>query len=344
MAKHTINIRSGEGMTPEELQEGLASGKFKPIREDEKIDVSKHKRFVTVPKSILPDLQFRTDGIISEIPPGAEHRILDKLSSGTSHVPPINLHRAHHFKLGFKASEYLLELSVDQLAREQIEYAPHPFDEYTVSLWAGTEDGVAEVLVMVTTAADGTPMASLMWLVWGKEYVVPGLKMTERSASLDIGADSQTILAWILCDAFRLLMAHPAGRTIMRGGPPRSAIRKGKRVHFYSASEIKIDLDAAKRDRVVAGNGFGKMMPVYQYRAHLCHSGGQRGCEHFWIEIGGVMRDGLWVPDKDHPKQNPNWECYHCGRRRWHRKAGTRGSAEVGYVRQTYNVVKGDDE
>ena len=87
------------------------------------------------------------------------------------------------------------------------------------------------------------------------------------------------------------------------------------------------------------------MMPVYQYRAHLCHSGGRPGCEHEWISIGGIMTEtGQWIPDEEHPKNNPNWECYHCGRRRWHRKAGVRGSAEVGYVRQTYTITKGQDD
>lgn len=48
--------------------------------------------------------------------------------------------------------------------------------------------------------------------------------------------------------------------------------------------------------------------------------------------------------ERDHERTNPYWTCTKCGRHRWHRKAGTRGSAEIGYVRQTYKVKKGNDK
>lgn len=350
---HTITINKGDGLTPSELQEGLASGKYKLVDPDEKIDVEKHKKFITVPKGMTmqPRLDYRQDGIMARIPEGATHRVLDIFSTHVGHQRMTaikhDLYRAHHFKLGFEASEYLLGLTVDDILVEELQsFAPHPFDNYTVSLWIGMETGeVAEAMITVHDLQDGTHGVSLMFLPWGSDNLVSEWKMFQRAEIADSTAPATARLGWLICDAFRLLMSRPAGRTIVKGGPPRTALRKGKRVHFYSASEIKIDLDAAKKDRIVGGGGYGKMMPVYQYRAHLCHSGGLlRGCEHEWIEIGGIMRDGKWFPDKDHPKQNPNWECYHCGRRRWHRKAGSRGSAEVGYVRQTYNVTKGNDE
>jgi len=352
---HTVNIRSADGMTPEELQAKLDSGAWKPIDENEKVDLSKHNKFVTVRKDqlVVPKLDFRRDGVMATIPEGAHPRLLDAITAETGGKSLLSnrlrqmLHRSHHFKLGFKASEYLLALTVDDVLVQDIQpFAPHPFDLYTVSLWIGTEDGgVAEALLIVDCETAGGPTASLLFIPWGTDRPFIGSGSSTRVSFDDLESDPQARLGWLLCDAFRLLMSRPVGRTIIRGGPPRTAVRKGKRVHFYSASEIKIDLDAVKQDRVVGGNGFGKMMPVYQYRAHLCHSGGQRGCEHEWISIGGIMTEaGQWIPDNQNPRSNPFWECYHCGRHRWHRKAGTRGSAEVGYVRQTYKITKGEDD
>ena len=45
-----ITIRSSEGMTPEELQAGLESGRFRHVGHDERIDLTKGDKFVAVPK------------------------------------------------------------------------------------------------------------------------------------------------------------------------------------------------------------------------------------------------------------------------------------------------------
>lgn len=326
-------------MTPDEIKAGLASGRLKEIGLDEKVDLTKHNKFITVPKQ--RELDFRTDGIMTEIPEGAHHRLLDHCSAMRDRdVAPV-LHRAHHFKVGFEASEYLLDMASDEIISPMSVFTPHPFEEYSLSMWIGSEEGAAEFFVLVRTDKEGRIGAEALTLLWGDDFVTqPILACTEE---LDPKTPGQQLM-WLVVNAFRVLLSRPAGRTIVKGPGNRTAIRKGKRVHFYSQSEVKIDLDAVKRDRVIVSNGRGKMMPVYQYRAHLCHSGGTPGCEHEWIEIGGRMVSGLWEPDREHPRANATWECYHCGRRRWHRKAGSRGSAEVGYVRQTYSVVKGDDE
>lgn len=334
----TTGIQNTENLTHEQIQEGIRSGRFKEIGLDEKVDLTKHSKFITVPKR--KDIDFRTDGIMTEIPVGAYHRLLDSVSSlGNRKVAQL-MHKAHHFKIGFEASEHILALASDELVEQAETYLPHPFEDYTLSMWIGSEEGAAEFFIFVHHTPEGMS-ATGMTLLWGEDDT------QTRNIEACVYSQSETPgqrLMWMVINAFRAIMSRPAGRTITQGGPPRAAIRKGKRVHFYSASEIKIDLDAVKRDRIVVGNGFGKMMPVYQYRAHLCHTGGTPGCEHFWIEIGGKMVAGVWEPDQEHPRANATWECYHCGRRRWHRKAGYRGSAEVGYVVQRYRVTKGDDE
>lgn len=325
-------------MTPDEIKAGLASGRLKEIGLDEKVDLTKNNKFISVPKQ--RELDFRTDGIMIQIPAGAHHRLLDSVSSlGNPKVARL-MHKAHHFKVGFEASEYMLDLASDELVTQAETYLPHPFEDYTLSMWIGSEEGAAEFFVFVHQTAEGMS-ATGMTLLWGEDDTeTQNIEACLYAAAATPGQR----LMWMVINAFRAVMSRPVGRTIIKGTGPRTAVRKGRRVHFYSASEIKIDLDAVKRDRVIGGNGFGKMMPVYQYRAHLCHSGGTPGCEHFWIEIGGKMVAGVWEPEQEHPRANATWECYHCGRRRWHRKSGSRGSAEVGYVRQTYNVTKGDDE
>lgn len=340
-AKHSVTITSPEGMTPEELQAGLASGRFKPIAPDEQVDLTKGNRFMAVPKTMMSDLAFSREGITHKIPPGAHHRLLDlSTTSVTAHAPLARsfFHQAHHFRLGFEASQHLLLMTRDEELTDQLqEYAPHPFDAYTVSFWTGTENGMAEALLMIDHG-----VAGLVAMEWGSD--IPRGVEDQWTIRENRNRSSYTRLAWLICDTFRLLLAEPRSHTISRGGPNRHSIRKGKRVTFYSQSEITIHLDEARRALEHRATGHGRMMPVYQYRAHLCHSGGSRSCEHEWISLGGVMRDGNWIPDAEHPRDNPTWECYHCGRRRWHRRAGTRGSAEVGYVRQTYKVKKGDDE
>lgn len=331
-------VANSLGLSPDEIQAGIASGRLKEIGPDDRVDLTKHNNFITVPKP--KEINFRTDGIMTAIPEGAHHRLLDSVSGlGTPKIGRL-LYKAHHFKVGFEASEYLLDLASDELISQVETYCPHPFSDYTLSMWIGSEEGAAEFFIFVHERPEGMS-ATGMVLLWGEDDTqTQNIEICTASAAESAGQK----LMWMVINALRVVMSKPAGRTIIKGAGPRTAVRKGKRVHFYSASEIKIDLDAVKRDRVIGGNGFGKMMPVYQYRAHLCHSGGTPGCEHFWIEIGGRMIDGLWHPEAEHPRANATWECYHCGRRRWHRKAGSRGSAEVGYVRQTYNVVKGEDD
>lgn len=354
---YTVNIASGDGMTPAELQAKLESGKLRRVDPDEKVDLTKDSKFVTINKdheglrSYAERLDYITEGIFHDLPAGGlKHRILDKITSTPMAAKQkAFFHHSHHFALGPDASQMLLMFAKDADFLEQHQqYCPHPFDGYTVSLWSGSEDGMVEVLLLVSRQAHGY-FPEIATLPWGEErpqwhgHNDEG-EVFSRENSLRPDAPAGQRLSWKFCDAFRMLLAQKRGVTVNKGPGNRTAVRKGKRVTFYSKSEITIDLDAVEREQIVARTGYGHMMPVYQYRAHLCHSGGQKGCEHYWIELGGHMTDQGWIPDNQFPRANATWECYHCGRRRWHRKAGTRGSAEIGYVQQTYKVKKGKDD
>jgi hypothetical protein len=323
--------------SPEEIRAGLQSGKFRQIGLDDKVDVTEGGQFVLIPKDhIMPLID---SPLATHLPAGGvEHRILDIVSSRPSRSAQHKtfLHRAHHFAFGVEASQVVLDLAGEpEWIERYAGFAPHPFDAYTVSLWTGAPSGMVEVLLAVHYEG-GEPYVEIATLPWGQDepraYNGTGDKTWTRDdlyANMDAAPHDQR-LGWVLCDAFRLILAQPRLHTINKGPGNRHALRKGKRVTFYSKSEIKIDLDAATKVRTSVRTGNGHMMPVYQYRAHLCHSGGQRGCEHVWI--------------RDEERETPFWTCDRCGRKRWHRRAGSRGSAEVGYVRQTYKVRKGHDE
>lgn len=330
----TLKVAKNGEYTPEQIAAGLKSGKFKQIVMDDKVDLSEGGNFVLVPKSLMePDITFDS-GITVDLPPGGlQHRILDHVSTTPKTFPQGRafLHRAHHFAVGVEASQQLILLAAERdWLTQYAEFAPHPFDEYTVSLWTGSPNGMVEALVSVMQNPLGEHIACLSSLSWdsGLFNAFSGTAVP-REMALRQGAANEHVLAWTFCDAFRLMMAQKKGVTINKGPGNRSALRKGRRVTFYSKNEVLIDLDAVERVRTAVNTGLGRMMPVYQYRAHLCHSGGRKGCEHVWI--------------RDEERPTPFWTCQSCGRKRWHRKSGTRGSAEVGYVRQTYKVVKGKD-
>jgi len=329
-----VTIARAGDYTPEQIRAGVRSGKFKPVALDDTINVAEGGSYIAVPRSIMEDgVDF--DGLTLPLPPGGvEHRILDYVASTPKTFPQGRafLHRAHHFALGVEASQQLLLLArepdwIDAYA----DYAPHPFSEYTVSLWTGSPAGMVEVLVSVMQNPFGEHIACMTTLAWdtGQMNAYRGTAVP-REMGRRQGSAPEDRLAWTFCDAFRLLLSQPRLVVINQGPGNRHAIRKGKRVTFYSKSEVKIDLDAAEKVRTAFRTGHGKMMPVYQYRAHLCHSGGRKGCEHTWT--------------LDPERETPFWTCDRCGRKRWQRRAGQRGSAEIGFVRQTYKVVKGGDK
>lgn len=285
------------------------------------------------------------DDVVTKIPHGLTHRLLDIASLSakfSSQKMSRHLHRAHHFNLGVEASQALVSMTREpDWLREHAEFAPHPFPDYTVSFFIGDGNRIIECLVMAVeldTDDYGIDTAAyVLFLEWGSDDVAyperwgPTNRLTSfRSDCIEHKLPKEHYLAWFALDAFRLIMAAPGSRVINHGPPGRTALRRGKRVHFYSKSEITIRLDRPLKDMIVEHTGHGKMMPVYQYRAHLCHSGGIKGCDHEF--------------ERDYERTNPYWVCSKCGRRRWHRKAGTRGSAEIGYVRQTYRVLKGEDK
>lgn len=324
-------------------------GSFKPRLQRLKPALAVGEQAHRTPPS--DEIRLIPEGVMHEIPVGARHRLLDwtteALAAGRANgaYAKAYFHRSHHFALGFRASEHLLILSTEHdLVDQMQEFAPHPFDDYTISAWSGTGDGVAEVLVSVRKVERGVE-ALMVAMPWPGTKVIGGESnyLTRDEGMQASGADR---LAWMIVDAFRLILAQPGAAIFGERGPNRHSIRKGKRVTYYSQSEITINLDAVKRPARTAATGNGKIMPAYQYRAHPCHSGGRKGCDHYWIEIGGRMdENNVWHPDpKPHGRDNATWECYHCSRRRWHRRAGQRGDASHGFVRQTYNVKKGDDE
>lgn len=269
-----------------------------------------------------------------DLPADLRHRILDDISAAAYGKSKAYLHRAHHFEFGIEASQALVLLAGEgEWLDDYAEFAPHPFDDYTFSMWSGSDNGtMVECLVSCHVEGEDhyVEIATLEWGTNDLRVHQDAAGTYKRSETGKEGIPHHQKLAWRFNDAFRLLMATPSARVINKGQGPRHAIRKGKRVTFYSKSEITIRMDAPLRQQVVEHNGLGRMMPVYQYRAHLCHSGGSRHCEHTF--------------ERDHERTNPYWTCTKCGRRRWHRKAGTRGSAEIGYVRQTYKVLKGSDK
>lgn len=286
-------------------------------------------------------LPLYSDGVATIIPSGGHTpRVMDLAceAAAIEKTPGARafMHRARHFCFGYEASQSLHQLATlfetEDFVREQTAYLPHPFPDYTFTFWVGIDsEEIAELMIIVRDEA-----------IFGD--ILGYLHVKGKAITLQKEEPAVRTLGEMWLGSFLAIINRPAAHTIARCGPPRTALRRGKRVHFYQASEITIDLDAVKRDRTLFNTGTGKMMPRYEYRAHLCHSGGQPGCEHEWISIGGVMVDGEWFPDKEHPRRNPNWECYHCGRRRWHRKAGQRGSAKIGYDIPTYRVKKGKDE
>lgn len=327
--------RKGE-FSPEEIVAGLKTGRFKRIGLDDTINLQDGGDFVLLPKELtMPEPALP---LVTDLPEGGvEHRILDTVSSQPrqSSAHRTFLHHAHHFAFGVEASQALVLLSSEtDWLHTYADHAPHPFDAYTVSLWTGSPSGMIEVMLAVHYE-HGEPYVEMATLLWGEDEVVSyntGGKTWTREATYAASEEAphDQRLAWAFCDAFRLLLSKPGVAVVNKGPGNRHAIRKGRRVTFYSKSEITIRLDPGQDVRTVFRDGTGKIMPVYQYRAHLCHSGGTRGCEHVWI--------------RDEERETPFWTCNACGRKRWHRRAGTRGSAEVGYVRQTYRVKKGHDE
>lgn len=296
------------------------------------------------------------------VPADLHPRILDYASINFNAQVRQTLFRSQHFALGLDASQDFLSLTSDRfrdLRDELAGFAPHPFERYTFTFWVGEEGGaMVECLCIVQPHPDdGTPLAAMSMMRWGdrdtinhatammsREDALGKLPETDSDPTLEYHRDL-SMTAWRFVDVFRLLMARRQGVMVNQGGAPRSAMRKGKRVHFYSSSQITIDLDAVKERKVATHNGHGKSPSAYQYRAHLCHSGGRTGCDHFWVEIGGRMdANNVWQPDAEYPRQNATWECYHCGRHRWHRRAGQRGDASKGFVKQTYRVVKGESD
>lgn len=299
---------------------------------------------------------------VATIPRDLAPRIRDYASINFNAQIRGMMFRAQHFSFGIDASQYFLDLTAERfrdLRDDLAEFPPHPFDTYTFTFWVGDAGGqMVECMCLVQPHPDdNTPQAALVMMRWGDpDTINHTTAMMSREDALDAPEDvaSDPVMgqvievsrtAWKFIDVFRLLMARQQGVVINKGGPAQAATRKGKRVHFYKPSEIKIDLDAVKRD-VIYHTGHGVAPRAYQYRAHLCHSGGkERGCDHFWIEIGGRMDTNLvWHPDAEHPRSNATWECYHCGRRRWHRKAGQRGDASKGYAQQSYGIVKGGND
>lgn len=333
MSETRLTIAQDGEYTPEEIREGLASGRFKAVDPDGKINLAAGGEYVAIPRHLMDHTMpsIEPDGITLKLPPGGvEHRILDHVSTTPKTFPQGRafLHRAHHFAMGVEASQQLLLLAAESDWLEaHAEFAPHPFDEYTVSLWTGSPEGMAEVLVSVMLNGHGDHIANIVTLYWDSNRF-DGYDGAALPRDLANASDSHT-LAWRFCDAFRLLLAQPRRVVVNHGPGNRHAIRKGRRVTFYSKSEIKIDLDAVPKIIQAHRTGNGRMMPAYQYRAHLCHSGGTKGCGHSWT--------------LDPERETPFWTCDKCGRRRWQRRAGQRGSAEVGFVRQTYKVVKGND-
>ena len=122
------------------------------VADDEKVDLRKHQRFIAKPNPRLES--FLEEGISLPVPQGGvQHRILDAISVAAVRAQPKDkgfLHRAHHFAFGLEASEALLYLAAQQdWLDEYQEFAPHPFEEYTVSFWTGSEQGIVEVMLAV---------------------------------------------------------------------------------------------------------------------------------------------------------------------------------------------------
>lgn len=301
--------------------------------------------------------------IVTSIPADLRPRILDytALHQGPqSTIKPI-LHQAQHFALGLTASQDFLRYSTApyaDLIEELRQFAPHPFESYTLSFWMGNEDGrMIECLIIVgPRSVDRVATATIVTMTWGEDApneTGAELITREQAQLAEVGGEFQLSLrrgevAWKFVDVFRVLLSQPGVIVVNKGGSRHTGLHKGKRVTYYTASQITIDLDKMREQAAtpVHHTGYGRMMPNYGYRAHNCHSGGLRhGCDHFWIEIGGRMDENeVWHPDPQFPRWNATWECYHCGRRRWHRKEGRRGDSSIGYVKQKYKIVRGEND
>lgn len=303
----------------------------------------------------VPDGSFTYEK--TTVPTDLRPRLLDQLSQEFQD-PRLRrtLHNATHLSLGIDASQQLSIMVGDDwgnLRQDLAGFAPHPFEDYTLTFFMGIGNGeMAECGILVQQGPDGPRASEMVVLPHRSERIVlDGLifmgreyaRTAKLSGSPNLDKKRESIIAsWKFIDTFRLMLAAPGALTLNKGTTlTRTGLYKGRRVTYYTSTFVTLDLDKLQHHQIVQHTGSGRAMPNYGYRAHLCHSGGDCSCEHHWIEIGGRMFDDRWQPDAEHPRLNATWECYHCGRRRWHRRAGERGSLAVGEVRQTYRIKKG---
>lgn len=287
----------------------------------------------------------RSDDAVTTIPTGLYPRLLNMTSQTMDSATQAVLFKARHFSLGVAASQEFLYLAEERFAdlRDELEeFAPHPFDHYTLSFWSGEEAGaMVEWLIVVSKdAKTGLHKAGSIVLRWGSEEIPNGFWMMDRQEvfSSDLDSLDDTIRhevemaqgTWNMIDAFRLILAKPGAIVINRGEARKAKLFKGKRYQHFTASEITIDLDKVKFRTTAFRTGYGKTPRLYEYRAHLCHSRLQPGCQH------------VWEATETSTPEHPRWECVKCAGRRWHRRAGVRGDPTKGVIQHRYKVIKGE--
>lgn len=316
------------------------------------------------------DDEFYDNGTYTPIPAGLKPRLRDFISENMPNKPKIKsaMFKATHFSLGLNASQSFMDCCTSDWndIRESLDtFAPHPFDNYSFSFWMGTGISMIETFILVGQGDAGEMRVGMMLMHSDQDLPVDDiLELVPRSALTSMMASMEKFdgdvppelrkgverinAGWLFTDVFKLLLARPGVTMINQGSARRTGLSKGgKRVSYYSSSDITIDLDKARKIRTDHRTGHGKSPANYGYRAHCCHDakGRAKGCEHYWIEIGGRHdEDEVWHPDPENGRGNATWECYHCGGRRWQRRAGRRGDGGLGFIKQTYTVKDGEDD
>ncbi len=122
------------------------------------------------------------------------------------------------------------------------------------------------------------------------------------------------------------LLSHPIGAQIVSEVPVRKHFVRGKLKVLPSHTIVTVDLNSCRLFRPT-GTGTGSEKRRHDVRGHFCHSGGDRYCDHSWVEHGMSSKTG-----------EKQWNCSKCSMFRWWRVSHVRGNSLLGFVDHDYKV------
>jgi len=285
---------------------------------------------------------------LTQLPAGIEPRVRKYTSAEASKTQgPLKsfLHKAHHFELDLAASQDFMEMADEWLKHDGVPNAiedPHPFEDYSFTLWLGMQSVMVETLVM-KTMQNGIDVTSLINLPWGEkipDWRAPfasrrfAFEATEQDIELqkanniDEAAKASMLMAWHFCDIFKRLLMRPGALKIGPTSKNTIGVFKGTRTTYYGASNITIDLDAVRHLPTKGSSPSGRKLGEHDVRAHMCYSRTvQADCDH------------LWEGHPENTHKHARFTCPLCGGKKWTRKGGKRGDASIRVVpKKTYKV------